>query len=290
MNNLLLVGVVVIVIGGVAGGIIANNYLSEQNQDDGLNFNSSAGFGKDGFNNDKNGDKNQNKLKVNNKITVINIALIDIWNQYIEIINVEVNNINFNISPEESVQVGGHVFNIPNGTMVSTGYANSNGNFYSSDIYQTSEGCSFGIMVITNPNGTAEELATQLANEKNIAVSKDTLKKIDSSGNIDVYKFEYEGITHYIYNDGNDIVIIVMNQTNDNLFMYMTNSSPDGTIDESNSYYQNTESADNSLNDSEYPNEEDNNYPDSSYEENPYEDTNYDESYYNEGDNNGEYY
>ncbi len=290
MNNLILVGVVILVVGGVAGGFVANNYLADQNQGDGLSFNSNSGLGKDGFNTDE-GDKTQNNnLNINTQITVINVALVEVWYQYIEIINVEVNSIGFSNLDSESVSVGGHTFSIPIGTMMSNGYASSSGDFYSSEIYQTSDGCSFGIMVITNPNGTAEELANELSKEKNLQVSKDTLKKIDSSGSINVYKFESEGITHYIYNDGNDIIIIVMDQANDHLFMYMTNSSTTGTIDESNPYYESTESTDAS-NDTEYQSEDGNSYQDTSYGSNSYEDSSSGDSYYyDERSNNEEYY
>ncbi|MEA4957739.1 hypothetical protein SDC9_07618 [bioreactor metagenome] len=287
MNNLLLVSVILIVVGGAACGVVANNYLSDQNQGDGLNFNSSSGFG-DGFktNKDKNSAITQNNnLNVNNKITVINVALIDIWYQYIEVINVQTSGIDFSSSAGEYVEVRGHTFNIPNGTIMSNGYASSSSDFYSSEIYQTSDGCFFGIMVITNPNGTAEELANELANEEGLSVTKDTLKRIDSSGSIDVYKFESKGITHYIYNDGNDIVIIVMDQANDYLFMYMTNSSTTGTIDEFNPYYPTTESTDVS-NDNEYQDEQVDTYQDNSYEDS----SSYGDSYYDEGSSNGEYY
>ncbi|RBQ24498.1 hypothetical protein ALNOE001_01530 [Candidatus Methanobinarius endosymbioticus] len=175
-----------IVVGAVAGGFVANNYLSDQNQNDGLNFNSSNSFRKNGFktsDNSKNiGITQNNNLKMNNKITVINIVIVEMWYQYIEVIGIK-NNINFHdlgsdsISVSQSITAGVHTFNLSEGTMSYSGYANNNGSFYSSEIYKTSDGSYFGIMVITNPNGIAEELANELANEDNFSVSKDTLKK-----------------------------------------------------------------------------------------------------------------
>ena len=299
MNNILLASIVLLLIGSVSAGALVNDYLSNQNQDNGSDLNSNSGFGKSGIHsNDKPNTITQNNvLNVNSKITVVNVALINVWYQYIEVINIEAGNINFNELNDESIAVGGHSFAIPNGTMASSGYGKNDGEFISSEIYQTSDGCCFGIMVISNPKGTAEELANELANEKGLSISKSTLKKIDSSGSINVFKFESEGIMHYLYDDGNDIVIIAMNQENDNLFMYLTSSSTDGTIDESNPYY-NIDSTDDS-NETESQNEEeygsqDNSYSDNSYSDNSYEDNSYDNSYYEDSDyneeNSNEYY
>jgi len=248
MKKLVLIGVILLLIGGVTAGV-ANSYISDQNQKEEVNFNSS-GFGNSGLANDSNKTQN-NVLNVNNKITVINVTLIDIWYQYIELIimdnnasntenndsDVENNTLDFNNSTEESIKVGNHMFPISNGYMMSNGYKITDNDFYSSEIYKTSDNCSFGIIVISNPtNGTTEELAKELI-ENGFSVTKDTLGNIDTLEDIDVYKFELEGITHYIYDWRNDIVIIVMNQENDRLFMYLTNSATTDELYEFDPYY-----------------------------------------------------
>lgn len=44
INNVLLIGIVLIMVGSATGGWVANNYPSDQSQDDALNFNSDNGF------------------------------------------------------------------------------------------------------------------------------------------------------------------------------------------------------------------------------------------------------
>jgi len=288
MNNMLLIGVILLVIGGATAAAVANDFLSNQD-DGGVNFKPNSGFGKKDFNTNVNGGvKTQNNnLNINNNVTnniyVVNVAIIGIWNQYIDEVNLN-NDINFDSSAGESLQIGGYAFDIPNGTMMSNGYARSGNDFYSSEIYQTSDGTAFGIMVITNPNGTAEELANELANEKDLSVTKVSLQKIGSSGSLDIYVFNYDGITHYIYNDGNAIVIIVMNQENNYLFMYLTNSSTDGKIDESNPYYS---IAEEDTSDEEPLENEEDGSQNTAYDDNSYDDSSYGNSYdnYSYGDN-----
>ena len=254
MKKLLLIGIILLLIGGVTAGAVTNSYSPDENT-------TSA---------ETNNDTQNNTLNLNNKITVIDESIVDFWYQYIEIIimannetiatepsesDIEINEsttenteedvtdysntgnntINFTKLSEESVSVGEITFAIPNETEMTEGYAMDESDFYSSEIFNTSDNCSFGIIMIANPNGTAKELSEEMK-ENNFFVTDDIFKKINSSDNITAYKFEYERITHYIYDEGDTIVIIVMDQENDNLFMYLTNSSTDGRVDESNPY------------------------------------------------------
>lgn len=269
IENKVLVGIIAVIIGGIIIGAIA--YAYQDQQDDGLNFNSTDGFG--------NSSGNSYFLNVNVNYNVLSVVVINSLNYYIEIINININEIGFNGVAEEYVDVGGHSFNIPMNSIVSNGYSSSENSLYFSEFYQTNDNTIFGIIVVSNPSYSAEQMVNDFSIDNNLNIGKINLIKIGSLENINVYKFESNGIVYYVYDDGADIVIILMNNQNDNLFMYLTNTSSTGDIDPSNPYYVEIENLDEdsmNLEDNQENTTYDDEYYDTSYDEEPY----YDEGYY----------
>ena len=267
IDNKILIGIILVIIGGATAGVLANAFQAEQQYDE-LDFNPS-----NGFSNDNNGKKYF--LDVKTTYNVLNITVVNTLNQYIGIIYVELNQINFYENNEEYIDIGGHTFNIPKGNYMSSGYSGNENNLIFSEIYQTSDNTSFGIIIVSTPGYNSEQLVNDFAKGNNLNIAKFNLTKIDTSQDINIYKFEVDGLVYYVYDDGVDIIIIVMDDVNDNLFMYLTNSSSTGSIDPSNPYYQEQDQDQDPMNtDENSQNQED--YQEDTY----YDDNNYDDPYY----------
>jgi len=288
VNNKILVGIMVVLF--TMGAVVAITLSVQEDVAEDDNLSNGFGF----FDSMKGSNQeNKNTLNVNNvknTVNIVNIAVVNNINQYFDIIivnnnknNNKYNKIDFNEFAEGSVNVGGHTFDIPQGTYVSNGYDSSDGDLICSEIYKTSDKTSFGIIVISNPDYNAEQLVNELNKDSNSNVVKFNTVKIGSSDNINLYKFQSKGLIYYVYDDGSDIVLIVMDTNNDSLFMFLTNSSSTGEIDLSNPYYQDYETINS---DEELQNDSQNegNYQEDNYSNDNYyysDDESYDDSNYN---------
>jgi hypothetical protein len=230
----------------IAGGAVVTQTDQEDN---GVNFNTADGKG-----------EKYSFLNTGTTYNVLNVVIINSFNQYIGILYVELNEINFNENFNEYDDIGSHSFNLPQNCYVSSGHGGSEDILIFSEIYQTSDKTTFGIMVVSNPDYNAVDLVNDFSKGKNLNVLNLSLIKVGTSDNVNVYKFEYDGLVYYVYDDGDDIVVIIMDKENDYLFMYLTDLSFNGEIDPSNPYYPQ---------DLENPIEDDqnqNNYPEDDYD------------------------
>ena len=222
IDNKILLGVLIVL--SVVAGVYAFTQQSDQ-EDNGLNYNSNG-----------KGEK-YNFLKPEATYNVLNVAITNCFNQYIGIIYVELNQIDFYENSNEYDNIGSHSFNIPQNCYVSSGYGGNEDILIFSEIYQTSDKTSFGIIIVSNPNYNAEDLVNDFSKDKNLDIQNLNLIKIGSLDNVEVYKFENDGLVYYVYDDGEDIVVIIMDKDNDYLFMFLSDFSLNGEIDPSNPYY-----------------------------------------------------
>ena len=255
IDNKILIGILIVL--AVVAGVAA--YTQQAEQDNGSNFNSSNGPGPNNY-----------FLNVENNYNVLNVVVINVLNQYIGIFYVELTQIEFNDPYEGYFDFENHSFNIPSGSYVSIGNNASEENFFFSEIYQTDNQTSFGFIVVYNLDYNAEDLVNDFTQDKNINISKFDLKRIGTSEDVTIYKFEDDGVIYYIYDDGVDIVIIIMDNDDDYLFMYLTDFSSNGEIDQSNPYYEDYDTT-NSTEDYQSQDE---------YQKDPYYDEGYDDPYY----------